>query len=199
MDYAYMYGNYSRLYLNATNRCTNQCSFCIRNYGEGMGGSILFGGREPDFQDLRASVLSLRQLSDISEFVWCGFGEPTFRLDLILEAASWLRSEGANIRLNTNGHANIINGCDVLPELSKAIDSVSVSLNAPSALKYRELCQPASNPEFYWESMIDFLTRAPAYIKNVQASVVGLALTEAEIAQCRALVLSLGIKHFRVR
>ncbi len=204
MDYAYTYGDFSRLYLNVTNKCSNQCSFCVRNHSEGLGGAALWGGREPDFQDLRESVLSRGRLSDISEFVWCGFGEPTFRLDLIVEAASWLRSEGARIRLNTNGHANLIHGRDVLPELSKAVDDVSISLNAPDSLRYQELCRPcfnqsAAEPDICWKSMLDFLSRAPAFFKNVQASVVGFALTEEEVERCRTLALSLGIERFRVR
>jgi TatD DNase family protein len=152
---------------------------------------------------LQTAVLQQGSLDEFQEFIWCGYGEPTFRLDLIKEAASWLRSRGAKIRLNTNGHAYLIHGRDVLPELAQSVDIVSISLNAPNASRYLDLCRPSSDafsdPSHAWEGMIDFLSRAPNYFENVQASVVGFVLTPDEIEQCRSLALSLGIKQFRVR
>jgi TatD family-associated radical SAM protein len=203
MDYAYHYGDHTRLYLNATNRCTCRCSFCVRYSVDGLGGAALWGNEEPDFEMLQTAVLQQGALEEFLEFIWCGYGEPTFRLDLIKEAASWLRSRGAKIRLNTNGHACLIHGRDVLPELAQSVDIVSISLNAPNASRYLELCRPCSdafsNPADAWEGMIDVLSRAPDYFENVQASVVGFVLTPDEIEQCRALSLSLGVKQFRVR
>jgi TatD DNase family protein len=210
LDYAYTYGDTRNLYLNATNRCTNRCSFCVRYRTKGLGGAVLWGDDEPDLEQLKAAVHLRGPFEEIREFIWCGYGEPTFRLDLIREAAPWLRRAGARIRLNTNGHACLIHGRDVLVDLAPAVDEVSVSLNAPNCRRYLELCRPeprffaaaggdASIPELAWESMIDFLTRAPFYIAKVQASVVGFTLTSEEVESCRLLARSLGIKHFRVR
>jgi len=208
MEYAYSYGDPGRLYLNVTNRCTNRCSICIRSDRIGLGGSVLWGGPEPDLTELEEAVGRRGGPGGFQEIIWCGFGEPTFRLDLIVEAAAWLRSRGATIRLNTNGHAALIHGRDVLPELAAAVDMVSVSLNAPSRRRYLELCLPdpdsagavpAPAPEDFWEAMLDFLTRSPAHFRNVQASVVGFALTGGEIERCRALARSMGIERFRVR
>jgi TatD DNase family protein len=196
MDYAYSYGDSSRLYLNVTNKCTNNCLFCIRNYSNGLGGVILRGEREPDVKALRESVLAGNQFANIAEFIWCGFGEPTFRLELIFEMAAWLRSAGAKIRLNTNGHANLIHGRDVLPELAKAVDEVSISLNAPDRARYKELCRPQPGG---WESLLDFLSRAPVFFRSVQASVVGFVLTSDEVERSREIALSYGIEQFRVR
>jgi TatD family-associated radical SAM protein len=127
-------------------------------------------------------VLQHGAIEDFREFVWCGYGEPTFRLELIMEAASWLRSRGAKIRLNTNGHACLIHGRDVLPELGRSVDMVSVSLNAPNVSRYLELCRPDPDAfprhedqavtRQFWEAMPIFY-RAPAH-RKVQASVVGL-------------------------
>ena len=142
MEFAYHYGDRRKLYLNATNRCTNRCSFCVRYRVDGLGGAVLWGDNEPDFDMLRAAILHHGALEEFQEFVWCGYGEPTFRLDLIQEAAPWLRNRGAKIRLNTNGHACVIHGRDVLPELSQAVDMVSISLNAPNPSRYIELCRP---------------------------------------------------------
>jgi TatD DNase family protein len=159
---------------------------------------------------LQNAVLQHGNLEEFQEFIWCGYGEPTFRLDLITEAASWFRSRGASIRLNTNGQACLIHGRDVLSELGGAVDIVSVSLNAPNAARYLELCRPnpdafpdpgkiMATPEIVWEAMIDFLRRAPEYFSQVQASVVGFSLSPAEIEECRKLSISMGIKNFRIR
>jgi TatD DNase family protein len=204
MDYSYTYGDPRRLYLNVTNRCTNRCTFCVRNYTRGLGGAILWGSGEPDWKELRDSILERNSLSIVTEFIWCGYGEPTFRLDLITEAASWLRSKGAKIRLNTNGHGCLIHGRDILPELSRSVDEVSVSMNAPDPSRYCELCKPGLDqvslpPEAFWESMLDFLSRAPACFGTVQASIVEMALTDEEIELSRKLALSLGIERFRMR
>ena len=204
MDYAYKYGDEHKLYLNVTNRCTNRCSFCVRYRTEGLCGSILWGGEEPDLRMLQRAVRSHGELESFREFIWCGYGEPTFRLDLIQQAASWLRSCGAKIRLNTNGHACLIHGRDVMPELSKAVDEISVSLNAPDCQRYLELCRPFSDdvelpPRLFWEGMLDFLIRSPAYFENTQASVVEHALDRGEILRCKSLAASLGVSAFRVR
>ena len=210
MDYAYKYRDPHKLYLNVTNRCTNRCSFCVRYHTLGLGGAILWGGAEPDFTALQEAVGSCGVFQDFFEFVWCGYGEPTFRLDLMVEAAPWLRRYGARVRLNTNGHGCLIHGRDILGELAEAVDEVSVSLNAPTLEKYLQLCRPdpeivagprgkAVPVEAFWEATLDFLARAPAYFQSVQASVVGFVLTQDEIAQCRALACALGITKFRVR
>jgi TatD DNase family protein len=204
MEYAYRYGDARKLYLNVTNRCTNRCSFCVRYSTEGLGGAVLWGGVEPDLPMLQEAIRTMGALESFREFIWCGYGEPTFRLDLILQASPWLQSRGAKVRLNTNGHACLIHGRDVLPELSDAVHEISISMNAPNRDRYIELCYPDSGgleiiPERFWEGMIDCMTRAPDLFKSVQASVVGTVLSPEEIGQCRDLADSLGIMRFRVR
>jgi TatD DNase family protein len=210
LDYTYTYGDKRKLYLNATNRCTNRCLFCVRYGTEGLGGAILRGADEPDLDLLQDAVRAQGSFEEFREFIWCGYGEPTFRLDLIQEAAQWLRSAGAKIRLNTNGHACLIHGRDVLAELAPAVNEVSISLNAPNCQRYVDLCRPDLNffadsrratppPELFWEAMLEFLSRAPVYFEKVQASVVGFALAREEVESCRVLARSLGIRTFRVR
>jgi TatD DNase family protein len=182
----------------------------VRYRTEGLGGAVLWGGDEPDLDLLQAAVRAQGSFEEFREFIWCGYGEPTFRLDLILQAASWLRSAGAKIRLNTNGHACLIHGRDVLAELAPAVDEVSISLNAPNCQRYVKLCRPdpdsfagpggaASSPVLAWEAMLDFLSRAPVCFEKAQASVVGFTLTSEEIQSCSLLARSLGVKQFRVR
>ncbi|MBP1625107.1 MAG: Radical domain protein [Acidobacteria bacterium] len=198
MDYAYIFGDAQTLYLNVTNRCTNRCRFCVRYGRDGLGGSVLWGGEEPDLPLLQHAIQARGGLDGIREFVWCGFGEPTFRLDLIRQAEPWLRSRGAKIRLNTNGNACLIHGRDVLPELANAADEVSISLNAPDCESYVELCRPESG-RLSWEGMVDFLKRAPLYFEKTQASIVASVLTSAQIEQCRRLAASFGVHRFLLR
>jgi TatD family-associated radical SAM protein len=214
MDIAYHFGDPSRLYLNVTNRCTNRCGFCIRYHADGVGDGSLWGGPEPDLDSLFAAVEAMRGPEPFREITWCGFGEPTYRLDLITAAAPNLRRVARSIRVNTNGHACLIHGRDVLGELAAATDDVSVSLNAPNRGRYLDLCLPdtasvtaagtaapegPSGPLDVWDAMLDFLARAPGRFRSVQASVVGAVLTPDEIEASRELARSLGIELFRVR
>jgi len=170
-----------------------------------LGDAKLWLNEEPDLKALLAAVDAQ---GPTSEIVWCGFGEPTFRLDLIVEAAPWLRKNGAKIRLNTNGHACLIHGRDVLPLLSESVDKVSVSLNAPTFDKYVEMCRPdmksietasVQDLQPFWGATLDFLRRAPYYFKEAQASVVGYTLTPEDIVNAETLAQSLGIASFRIR
>jgi TatD DNase family protein len=206
VDFAYCFASADRLYLNVTNRCTNRCSFCVRNFQPGLGDGRLWGGPEPGVDDLMCAIEDRGGAQGFSEIVWCGFGEPTFRLDLIVAVSPVLRAAGARVRLDTNGHGCLIHGRDVLPELEASLDDVFVSLNAPTCERYLELCRPGigdlpieAAPEEFWHSMLDFLHRAVGRFREVRASVVGHALEEDEIDASRALAAKLGCDELRVR
>jgi TatD DNase family protein len=206
MDWVYRYRDPSRLYLNVTNRCSNRCGFCVRARTPRLGDGLLIGGDEPGLDELLAAIDDRGGAASFDEIVWCGYGEPTIRLDLILAASPAFRDAGAAVRLNTNGHGCLIHGRDVLPELGAVIDRVNVSLNAPTAERYVELCRPdpgavpgEPEPESFWNAMIDFLDRAPDHIDEVQASVVGHVLTGDEIERCRRLAAELAGAELRVR
>ena len=92
MDYAYTYSDPGRLYLNVTNRCTNRCGYCVRDYRPGRGDGRLWGGPEPDLAELLRTIEARGGAGAFDEIVWCGFGEPTFRLDLIMGAGPHLRA-----------------------------------------------------------------------------------------------------------
>lgn len=208
MDWVYQYRDPERLYLNVTNRCTNRCSFCVRSHTARLGDGLLLGDGEPSFDELIDAIEDRGGPESYREIVWCGYGEPTMVLDLILLTSPIFRAAGAAVRLNTNGHACLIHGRDVLPELGAVIDRVNVSLNAPSAERYIELCRPdpasirhtpSPSPDAFWNSMLDFLTRAPAHIDEVQASVVGLTLDSDEIDRCRTMIQEIGGISLRIR
>ncbi len=206
MDFAYRFADPATLYLNVTNRCTNRCVFCVSQCSAGLGDGVLRGGPEPDLQGLLTAIDERGGAEQYAEIVWCGFGEPTFRLDLILAASPVLRDAGPSIRLNTNGHGSLIHGRDILPELGEVLDAISVSLNAPSAERYDAVCRPdpdtvAGQPatESFYDAVLDTLGRAPRWIDDVRATVVGAVLSEAEIRACRQLASALGVHRFEVR
>ena len=208
MDWAYRYRDPERLYLNVTNRCTNRCSFCVRSRTARLGDGLLLGGDEPDLDALLDAVEDKGGAERFSELIWCGYGEPTLRLDLIIAASPVFQAAGAKVRLNTNGHGCLIHGRDVLPELGDVIDRVNVSLNAPTADRYIELCRPdpsavptdaSPTPGSFWEAMLDFLARAPDHIGELQASVVGHTLTSEEVERCRELAAEIAGAPLRVR
>lgn len=206
MDWVYQYRDPDVLYLNVTNRCTNRCTFCVRSTTSRLGDGHLLGGREPTFDELIDAVEARGGPESFREIVWCGYGEPTFRLDLIRLCGPIFHSAGAEIRLNTNGHGCLIHERDIIPELAPVIDRVSVSLNAPTADRYVELCRPAPEtvpgsppPRAFWDAMLDFLKRSPSAFSGVCASVVGHALTAREIDEALAVVSGIGNISFRVR
>jgi TatD DNase family protein len=201
LDIVYTFGDPSTLYLNVTNRCTNRCVFCVRNGADRLGSGVLRGGPEPDLEVLRVAVEERLEGQDVTEIVWCGFGEPTWRIDLITAMAPALqsfRAGGGRVRLNTNGQGSAIHGRDLWPELAPAIDVVSVSLNAPTKERYLELCAPdprgtavAEAGELY-AAMLDFLRDAPRWVSEVRASVVAYLLDDDEISSCQELLRELG-------
>ena len=194
--YAYRVGN--GIYINLTNRCTNACTFCIRNNDDGAYGSdSLWLEKEPTVQEAFDAVKALF-FPACTEFVFCGYGEPTMRLDVLLETAKLLKDMFAlPIRLNTNGHAILICGEDVTPRLAGLIDSVSVSLNTPDASEYVSLCKPVYGKKAF-DSMLSFATACKAYVKDVQMSVVGDFLDKYQLVMCQSIADRCGVK-LRIR
>jgi TatD DNase family protein len=130
------------------------------------------------------------------EIVFCGYGEPLIRLEVVKQAAEILRARGARrIRINTNGQANLVHGRNVVPELATFADELSVSLNAPNAAEYERLCRPAYGPGAF-EAVKAFIREAVKHVPTVTASVV--AVPGLDLDACRALAEELGAT-FRVR
>ena len=200
MTISYEYG--SALYVNLTNRCDCACVFCIRL--NGSGGSIytdnLWLEREPTVEEAVNDILS-RDLSKYGELVFCGFGEPTYRFDDIVAVTKALREKLGEkmprVRINTNGHGNLINGRDITPELAGVIDALSVSLNAPDREKYLAVTVPSGGEKAY-DAMLSFTRDAAKYVPDVQMTVVDRDLSVEEIARCREITDSLGVR-LRVR
>ena len=193
------YDYFGGLYINMTNRCDCHCVFCIRDQeASALGG--LWLQEEPAKEAVLAEILA-QDLGQYTEIVFCGYGEPTYRLDDILWLADQLKERFGRrlppVRINTNGHANLILGRDVVPELKGRIDTLSISLNAVTAAEYTALCHPAQGEAAY-QAMLDFAREATRYVPHVVLTIVGKDKSSEEIETCRQIAAELGVK-LRIR
>ena len=186
------------LYVNITNRCSNRCDFCIRNNGDGAYGSnSLWLSREPSRDEILDSIVSSNP-ERYSELVFCGYGEPTERLCDLIWVAKTIKSRfDIKIRINTNGHSSLIHKCDTAPMYKDAIDTVSISLNAPNAKEYDKVCHSVFGEAAY-EGLLDFANRVKEYVPTVILTVVDVALTDEEIEECKKIADKVGVT-LRVR
>lgn len=189
--YIYPYGD--AIYINLTNRCTNDCVFCVRNTHDGVGGYNLRLDKEPEASDI---IAELEKLPQVEKAVFCGLGEPTMRLGVLLTVAAYLRKRGSFIRLNTNGQGNACAGEDIAPKLVGLIDMVSVSLNAASAEEYQRICRSSFGKSAY-DHMIAF---TQSCVKNGIDTVMSIVdiLGEDEVEKCRDIAQRIGAR-LRIR
>jgi len=191
------------LYVNLTNKCNCNCEFCLR-HGQAEGSiyteNSLWLEREPTRQEALDSFLS-RDIPSYREIVFCGYGEPTYRMDDIFWLVDELKGRfGAQlppVRINTNGHANLILGRDVCPEMKGRIDTVSISLNAVDAAGYVALCHPIQG-EVAYQAMLDFAEESKDYVPNVVMTIVDKDKSPREIEQCLQIAAELGVR-LRIR
>jgi TatD DNase family protein len=180
------------LYLNITNRCTAACTFCVRYFTDVVKGHNLRLKKEPTAKEL---VKEIGDPKKYDEIVFCGYGEPLLRLDVVKDVAAAVKKKGGRVRIDTNGHGNLIHQRNILPELKGLVDAVSVSLNAQDAELYEKLSQPKFGPATY-EAVKEFIRDAKNYIPEVTATVVSAPGVDVEA--CRRIAEELGAKY-RVR
>ena len=180
------------LYLNITNRCSNCCSFCAKFSDFTVKGHYLQLDHEPGLAEVMVAIGEHR---DYDEVVFCGYGEPLLRLDLVKEVAAELKKIGTMVRINTDGQANLVYGRNILPELAGLVDCISVSLNAADADSYARLCNtPFGSAGF--DGIRQFLKEAKKHIPRVVASAV--TVPGLDMAAVRQVAESLGVE-FRER
>jgi TatD family-associated radical SAM protein len=194
MDTIY-YEAHKNLYLNLTNRCSADCLFCIRNFADGVYGYDLRLSREPSIEEIIKALEELN-LSKYREIVFTGLGEPTLRFDVVLAITRWLKNQNLRVRLDTNGHAALINpGKDVVAELKNAgIDAISVSLNAESEEKYNKLCRPIHKNTY--RAIREFVKGAKEAGISTRVTVVNVP--EIDIEKCKKVAEELD-SEFHVR
>ena len=186
------------LYINMTNRCPCSCTFCLRHNADGVYGSdSLWLDREPTVREVCDSV-DTWDLSQFSEVVFCGYGEPTERLEDLLLVAKHIKAKGnIPIRINTNGLADLIWEKQTAPELKDLVDTVSISLNTSSKEDYLKVVRPKFGAQSY-DAMLRFAKDCTANVPNVVMTVVDVVTSKEEQEQCRKICEGIGA-NLRVR
>lgn len=153
--------------------------------------------REPAAEEVIAEF-GKWDLSRFTEIVFCGFGEPTCALDVLLPVARWLKTRTTlPIRMNTNGQGSLIAGRDIAGELKDCIDTVSVSLNHPDPSQYQALVRSRFGAEAF-PGMLEFARRCVAEGIHVVMTTVDTTITHAEEARCREICNDIGA-DYRIR
>jgi cyclic pyranopterin phosphate synthase len=191
----YWLGN--SLYLNVTNRCPNSCYFCFRRFKKGIREFNLKLEKEPTTEEVIEELQKVINRKNWSEVVFCGFGEPLERLDLVLEATRWIKKHHwKTVRVDTNGQGYLLNrGREVARELKEAgVDKVSVSLNAHNKETYNQVCKPAL--EDAYENVLEFIKKAKQ--EGLETEATAVTIPEVEITKVKELAENMGVK-FSVR
>lgn len=185
------------LYVNLTNRCTDDCTFCITKTTDFVMGHNLRLESEPTAKEIIDAVGDPKRYDEI---VFCGYGEPTLRLDCVIEVAKALKAKGAKIRLTTNGHGSIINKRPIVDDLVGLIDRVSVSLNAPDKETYNKVCRPAFGPDTF-EKVKKFIIECREKLPEVEVTCVdyeGVDIKECERVASEELKVKFRPRRFNV-
>ena len=193
-----LYEVHNNLYVNLTNKCPCACTFCLRQTRDEMENSgSLWLEREPSADEVKAEF-SKFDMSKYGEVVFCGFGEPTERLDTMLSVAEFVKEKyNKTIRVNTNGLGDLVNGKNTAPLYKDKIDIVSISLNTPNKERYLELTRSRFGIESF-DAMLEFAKNVREYVKEVVLTTVDTTLTKAEEEQCRKICNSIGVTY-RIR
>ena len=187
------------LYVNLTNRCPCSCTFCLRQTRDHMENSgPLWLEHEPTAEEIDAALAEF-DLNKYKEVVFCGFGEPTERLDALLETAKKIRAKKADvkIRINTNGLGDLIHQKSIAPQLEGIIDCVSISLNTPNPERYLELTRSRFGIGSF-DAMLKFAEKCTKYVPEVVLTTVATTLTEDEEKQCADICARIGVRY-RIR
>lgn len=192
------YSYESSLYVNVTNRCPNRCDFCIRTQADGFYADDLWLKREPTRDEILSAILCSDPTS-YSSLVFCGYGEPTERLDDILFVTREIkrRFPSLPVRLNTNGQSDLIHGRSTASDFEGSFDTISISLNAPTPEGYDALCHSRYGVGAL-DAVIAFACEVKKYVPAVVFSVVKGSIPEEEIARCQVIADRCGIP-LRVR
>ena len=195
-----------KIYINLTNRCTNDCIFCLRKDKDDVVGQTLWLDDEnstaddviKQFELKRNELLTTHNLP-FKEVIFCGYGEPILKFDVMKQVAKYIKDKypETKIRVNTNGHANYVYKKNVVPECKGLIDEFSVSLNGSTKEEYDELSQPKFDEAY--DEMKKFIKACSDEGISVVASVVeGYKGRHLDLEKCEEIAKSLGAK-FRVR
>ncbi len=191
-----------KIYINLTNKCTNDCIFCLRKDKDDVVGQTLWLDDENSTAKdvIEQFIEILKQVqNDEKEVIFCGYGEPMLKFEVLKEVAKYIKDKYPNtkIRVNTNGHANFVYKRNIVPECKGLIDEFSVSLNGATKEEYNELSQPKFDEAY--EEVKRFIASCTDEGISVVASVVeGYKDRHLDLETCEQIAKNLGAK-FRVR
>jgi len=213
-----VYSYKNSLYINLTNKCPCACSYCIkRKWDWKFRGHNLKLTHEPSSEEVVEAVKKFISLQEkngnkkvYNEIVFCGYGEPFMRYDVMKESATLLKKQGFTIRVNTTGLAEASdkkNGKGrsleaLLGGLKGLVDSFSVSMNAADPETYNKVnCPymtlfPTEDKNIPFYSVIDFVKTA----KNMgfDITITAITLPGLDVNAVSEIAAQLGVK-FRLR
>lgn len=187
----YVYELDGNVYINLTNKCSNGCEFCVRNERASYFGNYLWIRHGDPSAEKVIAELGKKDFAACKELVFCGFGEPTYKVEEMLKIAEYAHSRGLKTRLNTNGQGNLINKRDIVPDLKGKIDLVNVSLNAPDAESYQKICHSQYRLDAF-PALIEFAKSCVKHGVACRFSVVD-CIGEEAVESCRRLAESSGV------
>lgn len=192
-----VYSLEDKIYINLTNRCTNDCIFCLRKDKDDVCGQKLWlDSEEFTSEDV---IKQLKNFEIPKEIVFCGYGEPLLKLDILKEVAKYIKDNypATRTRINTNGHANYVYKRNIVPELVGLIDEISVSLNGSTSEEYDKLSRPKFKGAY--DEVKKFIKAcSDSGIKTDTSIVDGYKGRRLNVKKCEEISESLGAK-LRVR
>ncbi len=198
-----LYEVYDNLYVNLTNRCPCACTFCLRQTRDGMNDSgSLWLKREPTVEEVKQEFEKFDKDGSLSEryreVVFCGFGEPTERLQELLEIAGFVKERyGLPVRVNTNGLSDLIHGKPTAPMFKGYVDVISISLNTPDREEYYKLTRSKFGEKSF-DALLAFAGEVKEYVPKVVLTTVETTISAEEEARCRELCQRIGVTY-RIR
>lgn len=193
-----LYELHDNLYVNLTNRCPCACTFCLRQTKDEMNHSgSLWLEREPSVEEVEKEFDKF-DMGKYKEVVFCGFGEPTERLEDLLAIAAYVKAQyGMVVRVNTNGLSDLIHGKDTTPMFEGKVDIVSISLNTPDKEEYYRLTRNKFGEESF-DGMLRFAENVKKYVPKVVLTTVETTITREEEEKCLQICDKLGVTY-RIR
>ncbi len=198
-----LYEVYDNLYVNLTNRCPCACTFCLRQTMDEMNHSgSLWLKREPTVEEVKEEFRKFDKdgtlCTKYKEVVFCGFGEPTERLEELLQIAGFVKEQyGLPVRVNTNGLSDLIHGKPTAPMFAGYVDMISISLNTPDKEEYYKLTKSKFGEESF-DALLKFAQEVKEYVPKVVLTTVETTISKEEEAECMEICRRIGV-NYRIR
>lgn len=193
-----LYEVHNNLYVNLTNKCPCACTFCLRQTRDHMEESgSLWLDHEPSEEEIKNEIEKFDK-NKYNEVVFCGFGEPTERIETLVHMAAYFKEKwNKKIRVNTNGLGSLVNNKDIAPMFKDVVDTVSISLNTPNRERFYELTRSKFGIDSF-DAMIKFASEVKKYVPNVVFTTVDTTLTKEEETECAQICENIGVTY-RIR